>query len=323
MPTRKRRVFFLGAGASVRDGIPLTKNFIPYLFSTGHKEIRLRRAKTFISDFFASGIQQAPTCYPRFEQVMSFLDMAISQDHYFSAKYHHKYLRQIRNDMVYLIWHLIKSRSNEESKTYLHFAAAIKPDDLIISLNYDTLLEAALLKKWQNINYGLNFSDIYSSVPLHKDSAAPLLLKLHGSVNWLYCPNCDALYCYIGAKAIERIFQGRNELCPYDNCYLKGIIIPPTEKKDYGLPPLALMWIKASKLLRSSTEINFIGYSLNEIDMQVLYLLKRSLFNNPEKPILRVIDPDPANIVFERYERLFGIVEKKQCYFEDYVQELS
>jgi NAD-dependent SIR2 family protein deacetylase len=323
MPQKKRRIFFLGAGASVRDGIPLTRNFIPYLFENGHKDHRLKRARTFISDFFSTGISITPALYPRFEQVMSFLDMAISQDHYLSSKYHHKYLRQIRSDMVYLIWHLIKSRGSEESETYQCFAEKLSPDDLIISLNYDTLLESALLKSHGNINYGINFSCIYSSVPLQEGAPTPLLLKLHGSVNWLYCPNCEALYCYTGTKAIERIFQGKNELCPYDNCYLKGIIIPPTEKKDYGLPLLALMWIKASKLLRTTTAIDFIGYSLNEIDMQVLYLLKRSLFNNTEKPKLRVIDPDPSGIVFDRYEKLFGPVEKKQCYFEEYVKEIS
>jgi hypothetical protein len=317
--TGGRHIYFLGAGTSIHCGIPLTKNFIPFLLEESFTDPRLLRAREFVRDFFAGGVNLDPPVYPKFEQVLTLLDMAIEQDHYFSHTYHHKYLRQLRNDFLYLIWVLLKKASTSERfELFDAFASSLDSSNIVMSLNYDTLLDQSILNQFGGINYGLDFSTVYSDQPVQFTEPSPLLLKLHGSLNWLYCPNCESFYLYLG-KSAKKIFDENPELCLYDNCYLKGIIIPPSDRKDYGLVPLSLMWIKASKYLRGADKITFIGYSLNEIDMQVLYLLKRSLFNNPHPPEIEVVDPDPSDAIFFRYRRLFGKITERRMTFEQYI----
>jgi NAD-dependent SIR2 family protein deacetylase len=315
-------IYVIGAGSSISAGVPLTKHFVPYLFENEPQDERLVRVRDFIKEFYASNFESEPVTYPKFEQVLTMLDMAIDNDHYMSSKFHHKYLRQLRNDMVYLIWYFLGRVKNESRiKLYDSFVDKIDPDSsVLISLNYDTLLDFSIMERFSCIDYGIKFTKLYSDKRLTYDERPPLLLKIHGSINWLYCPNCESIYAYVGNECVRNIFNQQPELCVYDDCYLKGIIIPPTGQKNYELSPLSLMWIKAGKLLRSASRITFIGYSLNEIDMRVLYLLKRAHFNNKNKPAIRVVDPDPTGFIFQRYKRLFGEIEGLPITFDEFVK---
>jgi NAD-dependent SIR2 family protein deacetylase len=315
-----KKAWFFGAGASISYGIPLTKQFIPWLFENKLENERLLRLKTFIQDFFPESV--ACNIYPKFEQVLSFLDIAIAEDHYLSATYHHKYLRQLRSDLDYLIWRMLEQASTLNSyEVFDEFVNQINPDNsLFLSLNYDTLLDHSILRRFKNINYGIGFSKVYSERELDFNTKSPLFLKLHGSINWLYCPDCQSFYSYLGNSNIKKIFDKKPETCDYDDCYLKGIMISPTWLKNYNHSTISLMWIKASKILRDIHEITFVGYSLSDIDMQVLYLLKRSLFNNKNNPLIKVVDPDSSGRIAMRYQRIFGNVKHLQMTFEEYVK---
>jgi len=315
-----RDTWFLGAGASMRSGAPLTKQFIPWLYEEGQKETRLSQLCLFISDLFGSNLKLSPPLYPKFEQILSFVDAAISDGQFFSAKYDSKKLLELRSDINYLIWRMLeKSLPSLNSPTFTQFVKMAGPDSLFLTVNYDVLLDQCILSEYKNINYGMRFSRMYYQTQAIENTHTPLLLKLHGSVNWLYCPTCESLYCYADEPSIRRIFDPEPVICAYDQTYLRGVLISPTWQKDYKLAPINLMWIKASKLLRDTERITFIGYSLSDIDMKILYMLKRSTFNNVKQPRIRVIDPEPTGKIAKRYQRIFGDIEYHCLSFEEFV----
>lgn len=311
-------VYFLGAGASISSGIPLTKQFFPYLLEQNLNDERLSRLKQFISDLFPHSGEKK-IALPKFEHVLSILDLALLEDHELRQDYERSTLGQLRNDLDYLIWKMLEQSSRKTSSlVFKEFANSLDPKKhLLMALNYDTLLDHALISVHGSVDYGVRFSGIYGSRTPNGPNT-PLYLKLHGSINWLQCPNCQSFYCYQGAEELSKIFDDRPELCPYDNGYLRGIIVSPTWNKRYTSAPLSLLWIKASKLLRNIRKITFIGYSLSDVDMRVIYLLKRSLFNNPNKVDIRVVDPDETGKIFTRYERLLGPIEAIQSTFREF-----
>ena len=317
--------FFLGAGASISSGIPLTKQFLPYLFNKNQTDPRLLRLLKFIDEFFSTNSDKYEFL-PKFEQVLSLLDLALLEDHEFNATYTRSQIGQLRGDMDYLIWRMLEQSSRKGStKVFEKFAALLEPKEhILLSLNYDTLLDHALLKTYKSLDYGVRFSEIHGQLPKTRktdsNKETPLYIKLHGSINWLQCPNCQSFYCYQGAEELSKVFDSKAELCPHDNGYLRGIIVSPTWNKRYTSAPLSLLWIKASKHLRSIKRLTFIGYSLSDVDMRVIYLIKRSLFNNPANVEIRVIDPEPTGKIFKRYERLFGPIEAINSSFEEFVE---
>ncbi|MFC1742788.1 hypothetical protein ACFL35_02255 [Candidatus Riflebacteria bacterium] len=315
-----KQAFFLGAGTSINYGVPLTRQFLPYMFENYLEDKRLIGLKNFLNDFYRQNFDMKPPVYPKFEQVLSFLDFAVTEEHSLSAKYDQKYLRQIRSDFDYLIWKMMEMATTESYfEGFQKFLQKTGEDSLFLSVNYDTLLDHTIVEQFGNISYGIGFSRIFSELQLQKDVPTPILLKLHGSINWLYCPVCESFYCYLGSIEMKKIFSTKPELCPYDNCYLKGVLISPTWHKNYNLSPISLMWIKASKFLRNIERITFIGYSLSDIDMRVNYLLKRSFFDNKNSLEIVVVDPDEKGTVFKRYERVFGKITGIKQSFEDYV----
>jgi hypothetical protein len=84
-------------------------------------------------------------------------------------------------------------------------------------------------------------------------------------------------------------------------------------RKDYRNFHLAHVWYAAEARLREARRLVFVGYSLPESDVEVLYLLKRSC---PQRQLpgagVTVIEHDAAgtaltaNLVGQRYVALFG-----------------
>jgi hypothetical protein len=58
---------------------------------------------------------------------------------------------------------------------------------------------------------------------------------------------------------------------------VRPVMITPTQKKDYRSPHVARVWYEAERLLRQANQGVFIGYSMPEDDVEVVYLLKRGL----------------------------------------------
>jgi hypothetical protein len=107
---------------------------------------------------------------------------------------------------------------------------------------------------------------------------------------------------------------------------VRPILITPTHRKDYRNPHIARIWHRAERTLREADHVVFVGYSLPDDDIEVIYLLKRGII----KPSRRVTvveydgeDREPEkNPTYMRYRSLFGDVDWRNKGFADYVDGL-
>jgi hypothetical protein len=155
------------------------------------------------------------------------------------------------------------------------------------------------------------------------------LLKIHGSLDFLYCPGCQRLDVALSpegrpVKAVEELFLVQHEelnssyscrgrLCVEPGCgaNVQPIMITPTALKDYRNPHVSRIWYEAHRQLRQAERVMFVGYSLPSDDVHVIYLLKRSLGHlAPNK--ITVVEYDTQrralgdHPVGRQYRALFG-----------------
>ncbi len=342
---QKRRsptVYVLGAGASVSAGAPLTEHFLPDLYRGGPADDgRLGRLRRFIEDVFDVDPSR-PDTFPKYEIVLSLIELALQRGKSLSRDYPPRELALIRHDLIYLIWRSLGlTEGGGESPLHDRFVSILEPGDVVISLNYDLFLDHAILRRYGTVEYGWCFDAVVSREetgrkgpmrPAREDRPRrtgrrkggdiPMLLKIHGSINWLLCPTCNRTYLYLGRDAVAGIFSPKGEYCPHDGTYLAGILIPPTYLKEYRNHMLDMVWLEAEAALRCAQRVVFIGYSLPEADMNVLFMLKRGLLNNHNDQVdLVVVNPEKRRHLKDRYRSLLGPLCYRTCTFERWLGE--
>jgi hypothetical protein len=105
----------------------------------------------------------------------------------------------------------------------------------------------------------------------------------------MYCSQCHHLEIGWSSKrgSPSRIGQflfrplddqyAHKSQCPECKTRLRPILITPTHRKDYRNPHLARVWYEAERALQRANRVIFVGYSLPDDDVEVIYLLERSL----------------------------------------------
>ena len=226
------------------------------------------------------------------------------------------------NNVSHLIaFYLRRAREGREGLysrfTNSHFTSNAKKNR-IITFNYDDVLDNILLREHQAKN--LYFSKIEhgrSRKPKDKISEFPLLLKLHGSVNW----NChtDQFKSVISnAENTESpLFLDdvwlRLKGCPAPDDEWSPCIIPPIEAKPITSVSLfRFLWTRACEYLHECRELIVCGYSLPPTDALAASLFKE--FNNKRLKTVTVVDPDPA--IMSKWHRLLSrknVARARKC----------
>lgn len=244
------------------------------------------------------------------EDIFTTLDKAELNNEYYS-RYTLEALKKIKNSLnnciIYMLSYHIKLAKN--NKLYVNIANYFvnkrleglnpKQDTFsIITLNWDTLLDTAIYSACEERNtildpkikpdYCCYNYDLNSNVPSTQIKARGMynikIMKLHGSINWLYCPNCGRLFTDFNehislASITENMEQPRScDFCKNDRAtFLKPILITPTFLKDINNLHLKSIWHNAYLDLCEATEVIFIGYSLPDADFELKYILKKAL----------------------------------------------
>lgn len=346
-------VLVLGAGATKACNGPMTNEILfeaDQAFTEIEREGYLARVDNFLTHVFR--VPERPfrkkTSYPGLPLLLSLIDTAIDRGQPF-ANYDAAELRDVRAAIEYTIFAVLdhKLRSGipqlHNAAIDAMFLAANEPR--VISLNYDIIADNALAVRSQGTfpNYGC---DIQTKT--YQDFGKfGKLFKLHGSLNWLYCPNCNRLDVAVSrsgyrfSKALQELFISEgsegNDLehryschgSPCKNCgtFVRPVMITPTQKKDYRNPHIAQVWYRAEELLRSATSVVFIGYSMPADDVEVVYLLKRGLAHLAPQNIT-VVEFDRENRgvddheVGQRYQSTFGPrIQWHTCGFANWLNE--
>jgi len=307
-----RTVVVLGAGASAADGAPTQGAlFFEYFKHAAEEPMHKGQHKwdsdlrNFFDQFFGLDALQSDLSafkYPTFEEVLGILEIADSQRESF-RDWGTSHLEDSRqkpriqhvHELLILLIAEVLDRTLEGERTHHRILLdglerlGWLPRTTFISLNYDILIDNALLDlhpAW-DLDYHVTFANVDMQPDFHNDrwhlpraDKALLLLKLHGSLNWLYCPTCRTLDLTPKRKQVCQLKWHPDQcLCRKCKTLAVPIVIPPTYFKALSNFHLRQIWDRADKELSHANRIIFCGYSFPDADVHVKYLLKRAEMN--------------------------------------------
>jgi hypothetical protein len=335
-----KTVVIFGAGATKACGGPLTNEILPQAFEPAvrikiERENYLDLLERFLVDAFHLPQQQSDRSdsdYPALPLLISLIDKAIDLSQPMGPDWSTDQLRQVRRSLQYAIFALLEYKLRAFSPNY--YADLFRELDphcreppVVISLNYDIIADNAM------VDYSNRFPDYGCYIATDRYKTRPhfgTLLKIHGSLNWSYCPGCDRLD--LGVSESDRTYKMLDELyqvnplepryschgfaCPQCGTFVEPVLITPTQTKDYRNPHVRQVWMLAEQELRQADRAIIVGYSLPDDDLDVIYLLKRGLGQlanrAPEKITVVEKASDEAtrllgkNPIGRRYRSIFG-----------------
>jgi len=336
-------VVVLGAGATKACGGPLTNEILPWAFRNPeviHREDYVPDAVEFIRDIFGMdplAVDDLEARLPSLTLILSLIDIAIDRREALSPKWRENELGRARSAFDYIIFavleHQLHALAGNPHKELFRRIRELCGDVSVLSLNYDIIADNSLLGLAEHAgldgfaDYGCDIaSDFYRERP-----KIGQLFKLHGSLNWMYCPNCTRLDLGVSesgrstAKVLDALWQESPEAgsleqrytchgspCRTCGTYVNPMLISPSHQKDYRNPHIVEIWRRADMALRQARQLIFVGYSLPEDDIHVQYLLKRAAGHLHDGDVT-VVEFDPVakrpaaeHPVGRRYSWLFG-----------------
>ncbi len=320
-------IIFLGAGASISEGGPSQAELFMEFF-VGFNQNKFNRYATayegvgseeklndiyfslhkFFNNFFGikgHNINRLQNkIYPTFEEVLGILEFALKRQESFK-RYNFNAeepdLQRIREYLIFLIALVLDESLREGHGNHFKLLDQLEkenslPNTCFISLNYDILIDKAIFDfyKEYDLDYGIEFTNYEKSGDWHRPRSGRTLslYKLHGSLNWLYCPTCLSMTIFPEEKkAAQLVFKPQ----PCHDCETKmiPIIIPPTFFKVMSNFHLQQIWRKAELALRQAKRIFFCGYSFPDADIHIKYLLKRAEIYKGSSPEIFIINHFP------------------------------
>ena len=227
---RRNCTFFLGAGASYSDGVPLQKDIIPTILNPEPEEFKESKLRKFVSVFIEDNFSYSrdDEIYPTLENVFSYLNHFIENEVALSKIYSLEKLIQVKEGLIKLIYYItsrstrspltqyeIEKNGRDKDSIYSFFwekAAKTNRNFSVITTNYDNQIDDAF-DKWMYAKHGLidycisfiNYTkeedfigfdwwvNPREPIPNWTDcDPRPIkLIKIHGSLNWKFCKCCS------------------------------------------------------------------------------------------------------------------------------------
>ncbi len=334
--SNEKTVYVLGAGFSAAARIPMQAEILERLLdriSYSFSGIVSTEVEKEFQEKLSGGIEQIrefiESCFPTLDQpledIFTLLDQTIQSKGHF-AGYGYFELLELRDIWLKLICGLFHAHLAgylaSDANVYQRFAAHLLETRMrdgqqsdpvsVISLNWDSLLEESFFDLLGETG-GIRKADIdhcvYTTpldnskhIPSTKQKAAGLynlkVLKLHGSISWLRCPNSNHLYTALGSEKDPYELYLRDRPSPFiaekfpDSArsqnppLLEPYIITPTYTKVFDQPHIQTTWHNAYVELREASRIVFVGYSLPEADYHFRTLLRRAIRTETEIEVI-------------------------------------
>ncbi len=233
---------------------------------------------------------------------------------------------------------------------YFHQTSVEECPNRIITFNYDTLIDKYLIDRFKSINkiYFDSIAPNRQSTRNKEKFSHPLMLKLHGSINWK-CQTEEYLkifknvnstiipinstqienkvqnkrkktktYNTIGCQYIEKIWLDKKVDAPGNDT--SPLIIPPIENKPItNVAIFRYLWSYAFEYLHECKELVIIGYSLPDSDTLANSLF--SQFDNEKLKKITIVDPSTETVL--KWVKLFERMKKKKFIIEYYTDFCS
>ena len=195
----------------------------------------------------------------------------------------------------------------------MHVMSSLSASDSIISFNWDTLADftvAIWRERLETYVELMGAKRLRIGSFLHRG----VLLKLHGSLNWIVCRNkrC-ALHGRIRLAVRDcKLLQQMDGAytCPGCGSHRgRPFIVPPSSQKLIT-PGTTLhkLWLLARAQLPFFSKLVFIGYSFPVTDFYSEWLFRQIYFIQGKLPEIIVVNPEimkPRSAVSRRYLRIF------------------
>lgn len=173
---RKNRVFILGAGFSAAAGVPLTNELLEEtlkLFAIECPGI-YSRVERYAIEALGSKSDTLTLSELSFSELCTFLEFIELREYGGGERWSEYGGREKLALRFYLAKTIIKRTPSPERmpQLYKDFASQLHPGDIVLSLNWDGLLETAISSVGKKYSY-----DQFNQEAIN-------ISKLHGSVNW-------------------------------------------------------------------------------------------------------------------------------------------
>jgi len=307
-----RTVYIFGAGASAAEGAPVVHNFLRSAFryfKIESCEADLEIVWEFLEYFYGKRVKinsvEDLDRYPAIDEIFNLVDWYLLNNQAFSVRFTRPRLYHLKKALVKLISMTLDKSLPSYNGIHQSFVNRVLNNDeelpAFISLNYDLVLDRAIRAAGREPEYGF-----YGSHGKHPELKAGIpLYKLHGSLNWSFCPLCGEISQHED-KVAHLLFKENNSVtclnCGSDNA--QAVIIAPTLYKSHKINRLQNIWESSAGAVNCSDCLAFIGYSLDASETSIIALVKRAL-NAPEKK-RKIIVVNPNEEACMRYRQFFG-----------------
>ena len=321
------KVIILGAGASagyenseVKLRSPVAKSFLKIskkLVDNHQIQEQFGELWGFIEKYYHIDKEKIGSCEINIEELLTFLDIDKK----------HKKVREKLIQIIYLT--LDKVLRSDPCPYHQKLINQLGHNDTIITFNWDLLVDNAISSESASPpDYATIFDKTFTGEwgSYNPGADHPKLLKLHGSLNWMYCKKCKKSYAYVlqGKVTTDTILNPDAKWLKCPDCrnhQLEPIIIPPTINKPYEEWEIVKqIWKEAKNCLITADEITIIGYSLPLTDFRAKWLFMEAVAER-KQPLkkLTIVDKYP-NGLFEKYKKLFKVDNNN---FEGIVGEIK
>lgn len=203
-----------------------------------------------------------------------------------------------------------------------------RPEEVsVITFNYDLGLDYAFHFSTLPIDYGIG---------LRTQAQALLFMKLHGSLNWTRCTQCNSIFPwyldeFFSSHRWERFSQRGHVYLDITGKIQSSLqhcskprssdpfIVPPTWNKTQHYQEIQKVWKTAAKQLSDAENIFILGYSFPETDQFFRYLFALGTVGDARLQRLWVFDPDESGQLKARYEALLGPMARRRFKYVPFI----
>lgn len=325
------KVYVLGAGAGaaykgsyIGETSPVAKNFFQKAMHVidvhqirdryfGDEALQFNHIFNFIEKLWGVPRDKVQDSDLDMEEVLTLLNIEMEED----IHGRNRLLQAYQEYLLLMALTFDKILYGEPCPHHQLIATSLRPGDTVISFNYELLMDYSLHSlnseeaRWYiQDGYGieceyLSGKESLTSLDHEENATSPpwagasdiKLLKLHGSLNWLYCPECGKLYAYehSDAKGHSVVIHGMANMinCSTKHCChkLSRVIIPPTLMKNYqSIPFIPKLWHEARRVLQEASEIIVIGYSFPTTDFRSNWMFRKAMVANKRLRKVTIVD---------------------------------
>lgn len=285
----QKTVYFLGAGASNASvfKLPCMKDF--FLQSD------------FISGDYSNLLKFTQKTFPgisleelNLEEVITSLELSLDTFGSFGKHPEASMIAAKREFGEYVKnrLHIPSEGCREHKKIFSAELAASCSQDSIITLNYDLVTDNTLHELWLSgthksrpsllqimrsmVGQTQLLDGVIASI-YHEYREQDHYLKLHGSIDWVYCPNdmCGNHKMFFVSQTSQ---DAPGDLCNLCGSPLESVIVPPTMQKTFSqFPKLGLLWNLAYRKLNKADRIVVFGVSFAPSDYYLTWLFKKAI----------------------------------------------